>query len=110
MLGEDPPSRIDEHQRRPGADGVLVPDPVLAVVDDRVMELQPLHGGAQVLGDPFGRELGGVDADDDQFVGKLVLELPQLREDVQAVDSAVGPEVEQDQLAAQIGQRQRPAS
>jgi hypothetical protein len=65
-----------------------------------VVQLQPLHGGAQVAGNPFGRELVGMDADDDQFLGKRLLELPQLREDVVTVDSAGGPEVEQDQLTA----------
>ncbi len=107
VLGEDAAAGIDQHQRRPGADGVLLPNHVLVIIDDRVMHLQPLHSGTQVLRDPFGRELVGMNPDDDQFVDKRAFELPQLREDVVTVDSAGGPEVEQDQLAAQVGQRQR---
>ena len=53
-----------------------LPDLVRVVIDDRVMQLQPLHRGAQVLGDPFGGELGGVDADDDQFVGQTRARAP----------------------------------
>jgi hypothetical protein len=72
------------------------------------MQFQSLHGGAKISGHPFGRELGGMNADDDQFTGEFTFQLPQLREDVEAVDSAVGPEVEDDQLAAQVGERERP--
>jgi hypothetical protein len=35
------------------------------------------------------------------------LELPQLREDVKAVDSAVRPEVEQQDLSADVGEGER---
>ena len=41
-----------------------------------------------VLGVPLGVELGGVDADDHQFVGVLLLELGQVGQDVDAVDAA----------------------
>jgi hypothetical protein len=56
---------------------------------------------------PFGGELGTVDADRDQHIAVALFELPQLRKYVETVDSAVGPEIEQDELAAQVAQRQR---
>ena len=47
-------------------------------------------------------ELGGVDADDDQLVGVLLLQLGQVGQGVDAVDAAERPEIEQDDLAAQV--------
>ena len=66
----------------------------------------PVDGGDDrvVLG--LVDELGRVDADRHQDVGVVCLERAQLVEDVQAVDAAEGPEVEQDDLAAQVGQRE----
>ena len=52
-------------------------------------------------------ELRGVHADGDQDVGVLVLQGAQLVEHVQAVDAAEGPEVEDHDLAAQVGQCDR---
>jgi hypothetical protein len=40
----------------------------------------------------------------------LLLELPQLRKYVNAVDSAVGPEVEEEQLPAEVGEREPAAA
>ena len=53
------------------------------------------------------RELRRVDADDDEHVGVALLDLAQLVDDVQAVDAAERPEVEQHDAPAQPGQRQR---
>jgi len=46
-------------------------------------------------------------ADDDQLSAVLLLEALEIRNDVQAVDAAVRPEIEQDDLAAKRLQRQR---
>src|SRR5256885_17059518 len=56
---------------------------------------------------PLAQELRRVHADDGELLAPLALELPQLRKDVQAVDSAEGPEVEQDQLAVQVAEGER---
>ena len=45
-----------------------------------------------------------MDPDDHQDVAVLLLELAQLVQDVQAVDAAERPEVDDDDLAAQVGQ------
>ena len=47
----------------------------------------------------LGVELGGVHADDHQLVLVLLLEPGQVGQDVVAVDAAIGPEIEQDDLA-----------
>ena len=52
-------------------------------------------------------ELPRVHADHHERVVPMpLLERAKRRQDVQAVDAAVGPEVEEDQLAAQLAQRQ----
>ena len=51
-------------------------------------------------------ELRGVDADDDELLGEPLLDRPQLVEDVQAVDAAERPEVEQHDATAQLGEGQ----
>ena len=51
--------------------------------------------------------LAAVDAYDDQRVSKFLFELPQLRENVNAIDSTVRPEIEQDDLSSQVDEPQR---
>ena len=55
---------------------------------------------------PLRRVLAAVNANHGEIVWKLVLELPQLREDMDAVDSAIGPEVEQQHLPAKVSERE----
>jgi len=103
VLADDPALRVDEHQRRPGAAATLVPNGKVAVVDDGMLDPIAEHGLAQVRRLALRRELGGVDPDHDDAVTVLALDLPQLRKGVHAVDSAEGPEVDDRQPAAQIG-------
>ena len=65
------------------------------------LDLQPLDGRFQVIALLFGRILGAMDPYDDQPVGVARFKLPQLRKDMDTVDSAIRPEVEQHQLPAQ---------
>ena len=48
------------------------------------------------------RELGGVDADDDELVRILLFQLLEVGQDVHAVDAAVRPEIEQHDPPAQF--------
>jgi len=109
-LGDDVALGIDHHQRRPGLHGVLLPGREVRVVEHRVVHLVALHrrGHGGRVGLVF--ELGRVDADGHQDVGVLLLERAQLGQDVQAVHAAEGPEVEQDDLATQVGQRELAAT
>ena len=69
--------------------------------------LVALHDVAEVLGLAFVGELRRVHADDHELVGVLLLEALQIREDVDAVDAPIGPEVQEDDLPLQVVQGQR---
>jgi len=58
------------------------------------------------FGGALSGELGGVNANYNQAIRVTNFEFPQLREDVKAVNSAESPEVQQDQLAAQVSHPQ----
>ena len=79
-----------------------LPDPELAVVDDGMAYLIAENRHAQVLRLPFRGEFGGVNADDGQLLFVLLLQLPQLRKDVHAVNSTVSPEVQNDYLPFEV--------
>src|SRR5699024_8164821 len=83
-----------------------LPGDEAGVVEDEGFDLVALHGLVDGLDRAFELELRGGDADDDEFLGVLLLERAQLVEDVEAVDAAEGPEVQQDDLAAQVRQGQ----
>lgn len=51
-----------------------------------------------------------VDADDDERVCEFFFEPPQLRKNVNAVDSPIRPEIEQDDLSPQVDEPQRPVA
>jgi hypothetical protein len=103
----DTACRIDEYQGGPGADGVSLPDQELGVIDDRMRDLVApdgvTEGGRLALVGKFGR----VYPDDGQGIGERGFQRLQLREDVQAVDSAVRPEIEQDHASTQVREAER---
>jgi len=106
MATHDVAGRVDEHDGRPGVGAPITPHRKVAVVDHRVLEPVTPDDVADVLGVALIGELGTVDPDHDQLVGVLRLESLQVGDDVDAVDTPVGPEVEQDQLAAQLCEAQ----
>ena len=65
---------------------------------------------ADVRRDAFLRELSAVNADDGNFRRVFLLELPQLRKDMDAVDSAIGPEIEEQELTAKVGEGKFPTA
>ena len=95
---------VDHDQRRPGAHGVLGPGDHLRVVEHRVVDLIAADGGLDRRGLALVQELRRVDTHRDQEVGEFLLHRPQLVQDVQAVDATAGPEVEQDDASAQLGE------
>jgi hypothetical protein len=107
MLAGDPPIGRDEDQRRPGAHRVFAPQPELGVMDhgmdDAIAGDRRREIGRRALGGEFRR----VDSDDDDLLGKGLLDPPQGGQDVHAVDAAEGPEIEDDELAAQRRQGER---
>ena len=107
VLRDDVALRVDEHQGRPGSRGVGLPGHQLGVVEDRVSDVVPLDRGRQRHRIRLVLELRRVHPDHDQLVGVLLLDLPELVEDVQAVDAAERPEVEQHEAAAEVRDRVR---
>ena len=59
------------------------------------------------IGVLFSGELGGVDAQDHQLLRVSFFQLPQLRKNVHAVDSAERPEIQKDQLTLQVAHLDR---
>src|SRR5262249_54634186 len=87
---------------------VSVPELAVRVVNDGVVQLVTFHGlahGGQAL---FQVELGRVHADDDQHAAVLFFQPDQVGENVEAVNSAAGPEFEDDDLAAEVAQAEGP--
>ena len=84
------------------------PDDEIVVERDRIFDPEVGDGFADIVGTALERELRRVDADYDQavvFVG--LIPGANVRDRADAVDAAVGPEVDQDDLALELlaGQR-----
>ena len=72
-----------------------------------MLDLIAENGFADTFGIFLILELRRMDADDDQFVGVFLFEIGQLRQGVHAVNAAERPEIEEDDLAAQVLQMDR---
>jgi len=79
-----------------------------SVVDDRVPDVQAADGGVEARGLLLAGELRRVHTDDHEAAVVLPFELPQLRQQMEAVNSTERPEVEQHQFAAKVAHAQRP--
>ena len=103
-----PPFAVDQVLGRPVDVAEGVPRHVVVVLRDRVLDPVLGYGGEDVVPVLLERELGGVDADDDQpAVSVLVVPLLEVRERPDAVDARVGPEVDEHHLAALAGYGER---
>ena len=78
-------------------------------MDHRVADVVAEDGVTDARVILLRRILGRVDADDGDAVGIGLFDAAQGRQDVEAVDAAGGPEVENDQATAKIGQGKRAA-
>ena len=104
------PRGIDGNQSGPGRNGVRSPCPELPVVENGMDCVEPYRRIANSPCYPLSVKLPALNADDDQLPGILRFKLPQLRKDMDAVDSPIGPEVQEYDLSAQVGESQRPAA
>jgi hypothetical protein len=104
----DPTLGIDEVEGRPVAVAEGIPDRIVVVDHDRIVDPKVLDGPPDILQVAFDVELGRVHAEHDQPVALVFLgpraDVGKLAE---PVDTGVGPEVDQDDLAAQAGRRER---
>jgi hypothetical protein len=102
------PLAVDEVERRPVVVAEGGPDGVVVVDRDRVVDPQVVDLLADVVEVVLEVELGGVDADHDQSVVLVVLGPgADVGQGAEPVDAGVGPEVDQDDAAAELGGRQR---
>ena len=99
---------VDQVLGRPVLVLVGVPGRVVVVLHDGVFDAELLDRRGDVRGDVLEGELGRVHADDHEPVA-VVGGIPGLEVGQRplAVDARVGPEVDQHDLAAQRGERQR---
>ena len=106
----DPSRPVDQVLRRPVLVGVCVPGAVGVVERDRVAHAEAANGIPDVPQHALERELGRVHADDDEAVPPVRL-VPRLevRQRPEAVDAGVRPEVDEDDLAVELRERERPA-
>jgi hypothetical protein len=101
---------VDHREGGPGLGRVLLPHDHVRVVQHRVVHAVAFHGGGQRSRIALVLELRRVHPDHDQGVAVLLLDRAQLVQHVQAVDAAERPEVEQDDLPAQVLERQGTAA
>ena len=95
--------RADDGHRRPTANADPLPHVHRVVVDNRVGDLVAQHGVADVFGHFFVVELGRVHADErDGITGVTLLQLGEIRQNVNAVDAAVSPKIEHGDLAGEL--------
>jgi hypothetical protein len=78
----------------------------LRIVRDRMRDAMAQHRLAHALERALGGEFGTVHADDDELPRERVLEPAQRLERLQAAHGGISPEVENDEPAAQLGERQ----
>ena len=102
LLPDEVPFRVDDHQCRPAAEAELPADGAFAVVNDGVFNLVADDGFADILAVAFVVEFGVMHANHDDLVRVLLFQEFEIRQNVHAVDAAVGPEVEDDNLASQF--------
>ncbi len=106
VIAHDSSTRVDGEDGGPGPGPVGVPHVESCIVDDRMLDSVSEDDLADVLGRRLVLELGRVHADHHQLLGVLGLEALEVGDHVDAVDAAVGPEVEHDDLAPQLCQLQ----
>jgi hypothetical protein len=101
------PLRVDEVEGRPVSVAEGIPDRVVVVDRDRIVDPQVSGGSAEVVEVVLDVELGRMDADHHQAVVLVPLgpgaEVGKLAE---PVDAGVGPEVDQNGVAIQVGRCQ----
>src|ERR1051325_5321743 len=87
-------ARIDQHLGGPGAHTVALPNLVVGVVVNRVLQFIAQDDAPDVFRVFLIFKFRRVYADNHELIGILVLQALQIGNDVNAVDAAVGPKIE----------------
>lgn len=104
VLGDDIALGIDDDEGGPGPYGVLLPGGELGVVEHGVMHLIALDGVDDGLVLGLVHELRRMDPDDHHGVAVLLLELAQFVQDMQTVNAAKCPKIEDNDASSQVSE------
>src|ERR1700731_2299085 len=108
MVMADAPFRIDEIGSWPIFVTERLPDRVIIVDGDRIVDFQTSDGLTNIADIPLEREFRRVYPDDDKAVIPVFLSPgPDIGQRMQAIDTIERPEIDQHHLAAQRLRRQR---
>jgi len=99
--------RIYYYERRPRGHGIAAPYTKLPVVDDWMLRIQSPGCVPNAVGYPLSMVFPAMNSNYNDLGFELFFQLPQLRKYVNAVDSPIGPEVEQEDLASHVSQSER---
>lgn len=91
---------VNNNQGRPGLYAILAPQSEFGVVYHRVRKVVTDHDIVQGVEVFFIFEFGGVHADDGKLIGILGFQSLEIRNDVDAVDATVCPEIKDHYFAA----------
>ena len=101
------PLRIDEIEGRPIVVIESMPDRIVVIDRDRILDPHVLGGPANVLEVVLKGELRRVHADHHHSVILVFLgPRADIGKGAQPVDAGVGPEVDEDDFSAQVGRRE----
>ncbi len=107
MASDHASGGVDYLQCWPCVHGIAAPHAKLAIVDNRVRHAKPVYSIADALGSTFRVVFAAVHTDDRNLIRETLLELPQLRENMNAVYSTIRPEIEEQDLASKVSQNER---
>lgn len=108
MLEDDRSVPVDDVLRRPVLIVVGVPRRIVVVLRDRILDAMALDRGLDVAGHLLKRELRCMYAHDDEASIQVgVIQSRDVRQRPSAVDAAVCPEIDKDDLAEQICKDER---
>ena len=102
MGAEHLAERIDQHEAGPRTHGVFLPNTHFGVIHDRMLDAVAQDRLANPSGVLLGIELSRMYADDHEFLSVLLLKALEILQHMHTIDAAVGPEIQQDNLAAKI--------
>src|SRR5262245_50733171 len=101
-MSHDITHRIYDHECWPGADGISLPHREVRVHHHRMLDTVAEDGVANVMVHLLVRKLGTMDADHlKRCVLELLLKVLEVGKDVHAVDAAIRPKIQEDDLALQ---------
>jgi hypothetical protein len=98
MPGNDSVFWVNEYQCRPCANGILLPEVHISIVDDRMINAVAQDGITHTVCELFLIELRRMYADDSELIREGLFKLTQLRECMHTVDSTECPEVDDEDV------------